>query len=77
MAYLLVNCQFFLHVGKIFEPVRFDDFPIKLHSTTVIMVHWLTIWVPAPLGIFQGLFALLAIVGYAFITLTLFFSRNG
>jgi len=56
---------------------RFDDFPIRLHSTTVILVHWLTALVLAPLGIFQGWFAVLAIAGYAFITLTLFFSRNG
>ena len=56
---------------------RFDDFPIRLHSTTVIMVHWLTALVLAPMGIFQAWFAVLAIVGYAFITLTLFFSGNG
>ncbi|WP_035237611.1 hypothetical protein [Desulfobacter vibrioformis] len=56
---------------------RFDDFPIRLHSATVILVHWLTALVLAPLGIFQGWFAVLAIAGYAFITLTLFFSGNG
>ncbi|NWH06129.1 hypothetical protein [Desulfobacter latus] len=56
---------------------RFDDFPIRLHSTTVILVHWLTALVLAPLGIYQGWFAVLAIAGYAFITLTLFFSGNG
>nr|WP_319394600.1 hypothetical protein [uncultured Desulfobacter sp.] len=56
---------------------RFDDFPIRLHSTTVIMVHWLTALVLAPLGIFYEWFAVLAVAGYAFITLTLFFSGNG
>ncbi len=56
---------------------RFDDFPIRLHSLTVILVHWLTALVLAPLGVFVGWFALLAIAGYAFITLTLFFSGNG
>ena len=56
---------------------RFDDFPIKLHSPTVICVHWLTALVLAPLGVFYGWFALLAIAGYAFITITLFFSDNG
>jgi hypothetical protein len=55
---------------------RFDDFPIKLHSPTVIFIHWLTAIVLAPLGIFYGWFALLAVIGYAFITLTLFFSKN-
>ncbi|MCG8564081.1 MAG: hypothetical protein MI747_03265 [Desulfobacterales bacterium] len=55
---------------------RFNDFPIKLHSPTVILVHWLTAIVLAPLGVFYGWFAVLAIIGYAFITLTLFFSSN-
>ena len=56
---------------------RYDDFPIKLHSPTVILIHWLTAIVLAPLGVFYGWFALLAIAGYAFITITLFFSTNG
>jgi len=55
---------------------RFEDFPIKLHSSTVIFVHWLTAIVFAPLGVFYGWFAILAIIGYSFITLTLFFSSN-
>ncbi len=55
---------------------RFDDFPIRLHSPTVIAIHWLTAIVLAPLGVFYGVFAIPAILGYAFITLTLFFSSN-
>ena len=55
---------------------RFDDFPIRLHSVTVICIHWLTVIVLAPLGVFYGWFAILAIIGYSFITLTLFFSSN-
>ena len=55
---------------------RFDDFPIKLHSPTVIFIHWLTAIVLAPLGIFYGWFAILAILGYSFIALTLFFSSD-
>lgn len=55
---------------------RFDDFPIQLHSPTVIWVHWLTVIVLAPMGVFYGWFAILAIIGYSFITLTLFFSSN-
>jgi hypothetical protein len=56
---------------------RFGDFPIKLHSPTVIGIHWLTAIVLAPLGIFYGWFAIPAILGYSFITLTLFFSSQG
>jgi len=55
---------------------RFDDFPIRLHSPTVIFIHWLTAIVLAPLGVFYWWFAILAIIGYSFITLTLFFSTN-
>ncbi|MFH2092275.1 MAG: hypothetical protein ABIJ31_07920 [Pseudomonadota bacterium] len=55
---------------------RFDDFPISLHSSTVIFIHWLTAIVLAPMGVFYGWFAILAILGYTFITLTLFFSSN-
>ena len=55
---------------------RFEDFPIKLHSPTIIFIHWLTAIVLAPLGIFYGWFAILAVLGYTFITLTLFFSSN-
>jgi hypothetical protein len=55
---------------------RFKDFPIQLHSPTVIFIHWLTAIVLAPMGVFYGGFAILAIIGYAFITLVLFFSGN-
>lgn len=55
---------------------RFDDFPIKMHSVTVIFIHWLTAIVLAPMGVFYGWSAILAVAGYAFITLTLFFSTN-
>ncbi len=53
---------------------RFGDFPIRLHSPTVILTHWLTALVLAPMGVFYGPFAIAAVLGYAFITLTLFFS---
>lgn len=55
---------------------RFDDFPIRLHSPTVICIHWLTAILFAPMGVFYPLFAILAIISYAFITFTLFFSSN-
>ncbi|MBF0228443.1 MAG: hypothetical protein HQK63_02435 [Desulfamplus sp.] len=54
---------------------RFNDFPIKLHSGIVITVHWLTALVLAPLGGNSPFIALMAIVGYIFIVLTLFFSN--
>ncbi len=56
---------------------RFDDFPIRLHSPSVIFMHWITALILAPLGVFHGWAAVLAIAGYAYITITLFFSSNG
>ncbi|MFO7752013.1 MAG: hypothetical protein R6V41_02705 [Desulfobacteraceae bacterium] len=55
---------------------RFNDFPIRLHSKSVIAAHWVTALVLAPLGTFHMPFAFLAVTGYAFITITLFFSSN-
>jgi hypothetical protein len=55
---------------------RFRDFPIRLHSPTLIFMHWLTAIVLAPLGIFYGWFAIFSVIGYGFIILTLFFSKN-
>ncbi|THB81806.1 MAG: hypothetical protein D3926_00155 [Desulfobacteraceae bacterium] len=55
---------------------RYRDFPIRLHSTTVIVIHWLTAIILAPLGVFYGFFAVLAVLGYTFITFTLFFSSH-
>lgn len=55
---------------------RFEDFPIKMHSKTIILIHWITVIILAPLGIFYGWFAIFAIIGYAFIILTLLFSNR-
>ncbi len=55
---------------------RFSDFPITMHSPRLIAIHWCTVIVAAPLGIIYPLFAILTLGAYAFIVLTLFFSRN-
>ncbi|MBF0204944.1 MAG: hypothetical protein HQK67_11715 [Desulfamplus sp.] len=54
---------------------RFRDFPINLHSGVVIVTHWLTALVLAPMGTHFAFFALLAVTGYIFIVITLFFSN--
>ncbi|MBF0376671.1 MAG: hypothetical protein HQK72_04230 [Desulfamplus sp.] len=54
---------------------RFNDFPIKLHSGIVIAIHWLTALLLAPLGANFPFVALMAVAGYIFIVLTLFFSN--
>ena len=53
---------------------RFKDFPIAVSSPVVIGLHWLVAIVLAPLGVFYGGFAILALVVYSFVTLSLYLS---
>jgi hypothetical protein len=53
---------------------RYGDFPIRLHSGNLIGIHWLTALGLAPLGMVFPAAAPLAVAGYMFIVLTLFFS---
>jgi hypothetical protein len=55
---------------------RKDDFPIRLHSSSIIIVHWITAIVLAPLGTYHISFALLTLTGYAFILYMILFSKG-
>lgn len=55
---------------------RHDDFPIKLHSQKTIILHWLTVLILCPLGFFYPLAAVAAIICYALLLRTLFFSNG-
>ncbi|MDR2548668.1 MAG: hypothetical protein LBD10_00430 [Desulfobulbus sp.] len=55
---------------------RHDDFPLQLHSRQVILLHWLTVLVLCPLGYFQPVFAVLAVLAYAWLLLRLFFIQG-
>jgi hypothetical protein len=55
---------------------RKDDFPIRLHSSYIIIVHWITAIVLAPLGTYFRGFAVLALGGYAFILYMILFSKG-
>jgi len=55
---------------------RHMDFPIRLNSILVITVHWITALFLAPLGTMFPVLAILAVSGYVFIVLTLFFSKD-
>jgi hypothetical protein len=46
---------------------RYFDFPIRLHSRRVIVLHWVTVLILAPIGYYFLPIALLAIIIYAFI----------
>ncbi|MCG6909221.1 MAG: hypothetical protein LJE94_03745 [Deltaproteobacteria bacterium] len=55
---------------------RKDDFPIRLHSQTVIAVHWLTAIVLAPLGTYFRSFAIPALIAYGYILYMILFSAG-
>ena len=55
---------------------RHNDFPLQLHSRTVVLLHWMTVLVLCPLGYFQPVFAVLAIIAYAWLLLQIFFNQG-
>lgn len=55
---------------------RHGDFPLQLHSSTVVFLHWLTVLVLCPLGYFQPIFAVLAVIAYTWLLLRLFFNQG-
>jgi hypothetical protein len=55
---------------------RHGDFPIRLHSQKVIILHWLTVLVLCPLGYFVPLFAVVAVIFYVWLLQTLLFNRG-
>ncbi|MDY0132284.1 MAG: hypothetical protein RBR53_06405 [Desulforegulaceae bacterium] len=56
--------------------VRFEDFPIELHSKKFIALHWITALIFAPIGSISPIMALLAIVSYGIIIKWIFFSNS-
>ena len=55
---------------------RHGDFPLQLHSSKIIALHWLTVLVLCPLGYFLPLFAILAVLAYAFLLRLLLFNQG-
>ncbi|NLZ17338.1 MAG: hypothetical protein GX087_06350 [Desulfobulbaceae bacterium] len=55
---------------------RHDDFPLQLHSSKIILLHWFTVLVLCPLGYFLPLFAVLAVLAYAFLLRMLLFNQG-
>jgi hypothetical protein len=56
---------------------RAGHFPIRLNTGLLILVHWITVILFDPLGNYHPIFALLAILGFAFITYVILFSPTG
>ncbi len=55
---------------------RQHDFPIKLHSSAIISIHWITAILLAPLGTFNKFFAIGALICYVFILYMILFSKG-
>ncbi|MEA3438565.1 MAG: hypothetical protein U9R43_19030 [Thermodesulfobacteriota bacterium] len=55
---------------------RRDDFPIQLHSKTIIAIHWITVIILAPLGTYYWPFAACTIICYVFILYMILFSKG-
>jgi hypothetical protein len=56
--------------------IRFEDFPIELHSKKFIALHWITALIFAPLGSISAVSALFAVASYAVIIKWIFFSNS-
>ncbi len=55
---------------------RHDDFPLQLHSSKIIALHWLTVLMLCPLGYFLPPFAILAVLSYGLLLWMLLFNRG-
>lgn len=55
---------------------RHGDFPLKLHSRPVIVLHWLTVLVLCPVGYFVPSVAVLAVLAYGGLLIRLFFNQG-
>ena len=53
---------------------RHGDFPIKLHSNNVIILHWVTVAVFCPLGYFFPLVSFVAVIAYIYLLRMLLFN---
>jgi hypothetical protein len=55
---------------------RHGDFPIRLHSQKVLLLHWLTVLILCPLGFFYPLPAIAAVICYGWLLYTLLFNHG-
>ena len=55
---------------------RHGDFPLQLHSSKIIILHWLTVLVLCPLGYFLPAVAVLAVLSYALLLRMLLFNQG-
>jgi len=55
---------------------RYDDFPIKLNSGRIILMHWIIVVVLAPLGFYYRALSIIAVAAYAVFLYLIFFTEK-
>ncbi len=55
---------------------RLNDFPLKLHSYTLIVFHWITVIFLAPMGMYYKFFACSATVCFVILLCAILFSKG-
>lgn len=56
--------------------IRFNDFPLNLHSGKVILFHWITVIILAPLGTIYKPFSIITVLCYFLILYVVLFSMG-
>lgn len=56
--------------------IRHDEFPLRLHDLEIILLHWMTIALLAPLGSIYPVFSLLALPAFAILLGLVFFGTG-
>ncbi len=55
---------------------RDPEFPIRLHSTKVLAMHWITVLILCPLGYFFPAIAIIAVVSYSWLLFIFLFKKG-
>ncbi|MBW1892930.1 MAG: hypothetical protein JRF40_06105 [Deltaproteobacteria bacterium] len=56
--------------------LRYHDFPIRLHSKSIIAMHWIIVILLAPFGNYNPMLAIMATVSYAVMLYFVLFSKG-
>ena len=55
---------------------RYNDFPIRLNSARIILLHWVIVTLMAPLGFYFRIFSVLTVAAYAVFLFIMLFTRS-
>ncbi len=55
---------------------RDPEFPIRLHSTKVLVLHWTTVLILCPLGYFVPIIAIIAVITYSWLLFMFLFNKG-